>query len=54
MQLPNTKESFFYKTGDHIRLPLPVPISSIEELKTHIPTQLYVLKNRVLSLWEAK
>lgn len=50
--LPQTNNSLLYKTGDYIRLPLPVKINSIDELKTKIPTHLYKLKNRVLSLWE--
>jgi hypothetical protein len=52
MILPQTNNSLLYRTGDCIRLPLPVPIVSIEELTQHTPTHLYKLKNRVLSLWE--
>jgi hypothetical protein len=51
MQLPQTNNSLLYKTGDCIRLPLPVFITSVAELQTHIPTRLYKLQNRLLSHW---
>ena len=49
---PDTTKSLLFKTGDCIRLPLPVLITDIKELQNHIPTTLYKLKSRLSSTWE--
>ena len=49
MLLPDTRNSLFFKTGDCIRLPLPVHIDRLPY--TSIPTRLFKLKNRLTASW---
>jgi len=47
--LPNTKPNFYWRTGDYIRVPLPVIVTDVQQVQQ--PTAKYQLANRQTSEW---